>query len=83
MSTTPRIQINTSRLHQHIHDLSQIGKIGETGVCRLALSKEDRQGVELVKQWMEEAGMEAHIDPFANLIGKLKGRNPDASVLML
>ncbi|MZQ86833.1 hydantoinase/carbamoylase family amidase [Paenibacillus sp. 5J-6] len=83
MSTTPRIQINTSRLHQHIHDLSQIGKIGETGVCRLALSKEDREGVELVKQWMEEAGMEAHIDPFANLVGMLKGRNPDAPVLML
>lgn len=83
MSTTPRIQINTSRLHQHIHDLSQIGKIAETGVCRLALSQEDREGVELVKQWMEEAGMEAHIDPFANLIGKLKGRNPDAPVLML
>jgi allantoate deiminase len=83
LSTTSRIQINTSRLHQHIHDLSQIGKIGETGVCRLALSKEDREGVELVKQWMEEAGMEAHIDPFANLIGKLKGRNPAAPVLML
>lgn len=52
-------------------------------MCRLALSKEDREGVELVKQWMEAAGMEAHIDPFANLIGKLRGRNPDAPVLML
>ncbi|MDU0200703.1 M20 family metallo-hydrolase [Paenibacillus sp. MAH-36] len=83
MSTSSRIQIDTSRLHQHIHELSQIGKIGDTGVCRLALSKEDREGVELVKQWMEEAGMEAHIDPFANLIGKLRGRNPDAPVLML
>ncbi|MEC0265431.1 M20 family metallo-hydrolase [Paenibacillus anseongense] len=83
MSTSSLIQIDTSRLHQHIHELSQIGKIGDTGVCRLALSKEDREGVELVKQWMEEAGMEAHIDPFANLIGKLRGRNPDAPVLML
>ncbi|BFT72167.1 M20 family metallo-hydrolase [Paenibacillus sp. P36] len=83
MSTSSRLQIDTSRLHQHIHELSQIGKIGDTGVCRLALSKEDREGVELVKQWMEEAGMEAHIDPFANLIGKLRGRNPDAPVLML
>ncbi|MCY9660583.1 M20 family metallo-hydrolase [Paenibacillus chondroitinus] len=83
MSTSSRLHIDTSRLHQHIHELSQIGKIGETGVCRLALSKEDREGVELVKKWMEEAGMEAHIDPFANLIGKLRGRNPDAPVLML
>ncbi|WP_420850808.1 M20 family metallo-hydrolase [Paenibacillus aceris] len=83
LSTPPRIQINAARLHQHIQELAQIGKIGETGVCRLALSKEDREGVELVKAWMEEAGMEAHIDPFANLIGRLKGNNPDAPGLML
>jgi allantoate deiminase/N-carbamoyl-L-amino-acid hydrolase len=47
------------------------------------LSKEDREGVELVKSWMQEAGMEASIDPFANLIGVLKGSNPNAPVLML
>lgn len=83
MPRAPQIQINASRLQQRIQELAQIGKIGETGVCRLALSKEDREGVELVKRWMEEAGMEASIDPFANLIGVLKGNNPDAPVLML
>lgn len=79
----PPIQINSERLGQHIHDLAQIGKIGETGVCRLALSKEDRAGVELVKIWMEEAGMDAYIDPFANLIGVWRGSDPEAPVLML
>ncbi|CAH1203619.1 N-carbamoyl-L-amino-acid hydrolase [Paenibacillus allorhizoplanae] len=79
----PPIQINAERLGQHIHDLAQIGKIGETGVCRLALSKEDRAGVELVKSWMEEAGMEAYIDPFANLVGVWRGSDPGAPVLML
>ncbi|KQX69078.1 M20 family metallo-hydrolase [Paenibacillus sp. Root444D2] len=83
MPKAPQIQINASRLQQRIQELAQIGKIGETGVCRLALSKEDREGVELVKSWMQEAGMEASIDPFANLIGVLKGSNPDAPVLML
>ncbi|MEW9697609.1 M20 family metallo-hydrolase [Paenibacillus sp. SI8] len=83
MSTTPLLQINASRLHTRIEELAQIGKIGETGVCRLALSKEDREGVERVKTWMEAAGMEAHIDPFANLIGVKRGRNPHAPVLML
>ncbi|NOU76507.1 hydantoinase/carbamoylase family amidase [Paenibacillus sp. LMG 31458] len=77
------MQINASRLQRRIQELAQIGKIGETGVCRLALSKEDREGVELVKSWMQEAGMEASIDPFANLIGVLKGSNPNAPVLML
>lgn len=83
MPRAPQIQINASRLQQRIQELAQIGKIGETGVCRLALSKEDREGVELVKRWMQEAGMEASIDPFANLIGVLKGSNPNAPFLML
>lgn len=83
MGSKPALRINAARLHRKIDALSQIGKIGETGVCRLALSKEDRQGVELVKSWMEEAGLEAAVDPFGNLIGVWQGRNPDAPVLML
>lgn len=83
MPSAPQIQINASRLQRRIQELAQIGKIGETGVCRLALSKEDREGVELVKGWMQEAGMEASIDPFANLIGVFKGSNPNTPVLML
>lgn len=80
---SPRKHINENRLQQHIHDLAQIGKIGETGVCRLALTKEDRAGVELVKSWMEEAGMDTYIDAFANLIGVWRGKDPQAPVLML
>ncbi|RCW43349.1 M20 family metallo-hydrolase [Paenibacillus prosopidis] len=83
MKVTTPIHINSKRLHDRIYKLSQIGKIGETGVCRLALSKEDRAGVELVKSWMEEAWMTTRIDPFGNLIGVLEGRDPDAPVLML
>ncbi|MFC7392929.1 M20 family metallo-hydrolase [Scopulibacillus cellulosilyticus] len=75
--------INATRLRKRIEALSQIGKIGETGVCRLALSKEDRQAVELVKGWMNEAGMETRIDHFGNLIGRLEGKNPHLPVLML
>ncbi|UKS31103.1 M20 family metallo-hydrolase [Paenibacillus sp. HWE-109] len=79
----PPLQINATRLNERIQALAQIGKIGETGVCRLALSPEDRAGVELVKTWMEEAGMEASIDPFANLIGVKYGKDPAAPILML
>jgi hydantoinase/carbamoylase family amidase len=75
--------INKARLEKRIHDLSQIGKISETGVCRLALSKEDKQAVLTVKQWMEEAGLTARIDHFGNLIGRLDGRHPEAPILMI
>lgn len=80
---TRQLQINQERLKQRIEALARIGKIGETGVCRLALSPEDRAGVELVKSWMEEAGLSARIDQFGNLIGRLEGQNPAAPVLMI
>lgn len=77
------LTINKQRLEQRINELAEIGKIGETGVCRLTLSKEDRQGVEQVKRWMEQAGLTARIDHFGNLIGRLEGENPEAQILML
>lgn len=77
------LTINSDRLQKRIQDLAQIGKIGETGVCRLALSPEDRAGVDLVRNWMDEAGLATRIDDFGNLIGRLNGRNPDAPILMV
>jgi allantoate deiminase len=81
--TLKTLTINKQRLEERINELAEIGKIGETGVCRLTLSKEDRQGVEKVKSWMEEAGLTARIDHFGNLIGRLEGGNPEAPILML
>ncbi|GEN32776.1 Zn-dependent hydrolase [Aneurinibacillus danicus] len=77
------INICSERLEKRISELAKIGRIEETGVCRLALSKEDKQAVEAVKQWMIEAGMTAHVDHFGNLIGRLEGKNPTAPVLMI
>ncbi len=81
--TTRTLIINQHRLEKRINDLAEIGKIGETGVCRLTLSNEDRQAVETVKKWMEEAGLTTKIDHFGNLIGRYESENPDAPILML
>jgi N-carbamoyl-L-amino-acid hydrolase len=81
--TLQTLSINKERLEKRILELAEIGKISETGVCRLALSKEDRQAVDTVKRWMEEAGLTARIDHFGNLIGRLEGKNPDAPILMV
>ncbi|WP_400162446.1 M20 family metallo-hydrolase [Brevibacillus sp. TJ4] len=75
--------INQERLQQRIKALAEIGKLGETGVCRLALSPEDRAGVELVRGWMEEAGLETRIDHFGNLIGRFAGTHPEEPLLMI
>ncbi|SEM73510.1 M20 family metallo-hydrolase [Paenibacillus sp. OV219] len=83
MSTAGSLTINNERLHQRIEELARIGKLGDTGVCRLALSPEDLQGVLLVKSWMEQAGLAARIDAFGNLIGRLEGKDPGKPILML
>ena len=77
------LTIRQARLQERLEQLAEIGKIGETGVCRLALSPEDLAGVQLVRGWMEEAGLQTRVDHFGNLIGRLEGRNPDAPVLMI
>jgi allantoate deiminase len=75
--------IDANRVQQRIERLAQIGKISDTGVCRLALSPEDREAIEVVWGWMEEAGMTVRLDGFGNLIGRLPGRNPEAPSVML
>ncbi|RKR83737.1 allantoate deiminase/N-carbamoyl-L-amino-acid hydrolase [Mucilaginibacter gracilis] len=77
------MKINAKRLSSHFGEMSEIGKIGETGTCRPAHSKEEKQAFELASSWMQSAGMQTHIDNFGNLIGRLEGSEPDLPVLML
>lgn len=77
------MHINQCRLAAHLEQLSHYGKIGDTGVCRPALSEIERAAFEVVSEWMQEAGMSVHIDNFGNLIGRLEGKNLNAPVLMI
>lgn len=77
------MKINSKRLEQHFTELAKIGQIGETGVCRPALSAVEKQAFEVARQWMQEAGMTVRIDHFGNLIGRYEGKNPKAPVLMI
>ncbi|WP_308634563.1 M20 family metallo-hydrolase [Paenibacillus silvisoli] len=82
MTASNGLTIRPERLHRRIDELAQIGKLGDTGVCRLALSPEDLQGVLLVKGWMEGAGLQTRIDAFGNLIGRLDGKDAGKPLLM-
>src|SRR5699024_12873090 len=77
------LTINKDRLAGRLTELAEIGRIGETGVCRLALSKEYKEGMERVREWMDEAGLKTRFDNFGNLIGRLEGKNPDKHAVML
>lgn len=77
------LTIDADRVQQRIDRLAQIGRISDTGVSRMALSSEDREAVEVVRGWMEEAGMTVRLDGFGNLIGRLAGADGEAPAVML
>jgi len=64
------VMINGGRLLQHLQDLSQIGCNKATGgINRFSFTLEEKQAIELVTTYMEQAGMSVTIDAVGNLIG--------------
>lgn len=76
------MQINSERLLGNIERYAQIGKKGEIGVERIALSSEDQQARDLLKTQMTDAGLEVHIDQLGNMIGLRKGKYDVPAVAM-
>ncbi len=71
------IKINPARLWNDIIESGKIGATEKGGLCRLALSDEDRQ----VREWFVEAcraeGCEVRFDELGNLFARRPGRHPD------
>ncbi len=78
---TSTLAVNGDRLNHYIDRLADIGQLPHGGIRRLAFSPEDCQARQLVRHWMEQAGMKVRIDAAGNIIGHYPGRNPKASVL--
>jgi N-carbamoyl-L-amino-acid hydrolase len=72
--TVTDICIDIDRLLQRIKELGRIGALEGGGVCRLALTEVDRQGRDLVLEWMKELDLRISIDRIGNVIGVRAGR---------
>lgn len=62
-----------------------LARISDTpdGISRLYLSPAYRDGLRLVEQWMQAAGMSTWVDAVGNQWGRLAADDPDAPVLIL
>ncbi len=67
------LRIDSDRLGARIGELAQIGALEGGGVCRLALTEDDRKGRDLVCRWMQELGLEISVDRIGNVVGIRKG----------
>src|SRR5215470_11133263 len=78
---TPSPRINLDRLVGRLDQFNRIGALPGGGVCRLALSDEDRAGRDLLVQWMHEIGLNVTIDAIGNIIGVRRGRDDEAPMM--
>ena len=81
METQPT-GINLDRLLGRIEQLAQVGAIDGGGVCRLALTPEDKAGRDLVVSWMRELGLSIRTDTMGNVIAVRPGLEDGPPVMM-
>jgi beta-ureidopropionase / N-carbamoyl-L-amino-acid hydrolase len=79
MTDAPRIDID--RLLHRLRTLGEVGGLPGGGVCRLALTDEDRRGRDLVRGWMEALGLLVTVDPIGNVVGVWAGREAGPPVM--
>ncbi|MDQ3823764.1 MAG: M20/M25/M40 family metallo-hydrolase, partial [Actinomycetota bacterium] len=51
---------------------------GGPGANRVGATAEEDEAHRLAAAWMREAGLDVEVDPAGNLLGRLRGRAPDA-----
>jgi len=67
------VRINGDRLNASLQELAGIGATPAGGVTRLAVSDEDREGRNQIREWFERAGLVVTIDDFGNMVGTRTG----------
>ena len=77
--TTP--VLNENRLLKSLNELGSIGALPGGGVCRLALTDEDRRGRDWVVARMRALGMSVSIDAIGNGVGVYAGLEEAAPVM--
>ncbi len=76
------LRIDLDRLTARLDDLAKVGTIDGGGVCRLALTDEDKAGRDLVMSWMKELGLEVTVDRIGNVVGVGAGRESGPPVMI-
>ena len=71
------LRINGERLWQRLMTMAEIGATPKGGVCRVALTEEDRQGRDLFIQWCRQANCTISIDQMGNIFARRAGLNND------
>lgn len=75
-------RINSARLWQTIEQMAEKGATPDGGVCRLALSDQDREGRDLFCHWLKELNLVVQVDQAGNIFAIRPGSREAEPVLM-
>ena len=70
---TAALRVNGERLLRRLAALAEVGAIDGGGVCRLALTDDDRAGRDRVVGWMRALGLTVTIDRIGNVLATRAG----------
>lgn len=73
----------TGRVARDLEHLKQFTATPGDGCTRLPFTKEARDAVNYLREIMEEAGLEVREDAAGNVIGVMKGEDPQAPCIMM
>lgn len=76
------VSIDPSRLSGRIRTMGQIGALPGGGVCRLAMTDEDKQGRDQFVAWLRELGMSVHVDVIGNIWGIRAGAEDGPPIMI-
>ena len=76
------LEVNGARLWRSLMELAEIGATPAGGVCRLALTDDDKAGRDLFVAWCERAGCEVRIDQVGNIFARRAGTDPARASVM-
>jgi len=76
------MRIDLPRLLDRLAVLGRIGALPGGGVCRLALTAEDRQARDQLVGWMQALGLAVSVDAIGNIFGVRAGRQDGPPVMV-
>lgn len=74
--------VDRDRLWASHMEMARIGATPKGGVCRLALSDEDKASRDLFAAWAEAAGCTVRVDAVGNIFARRPGSDADAPCVM-
>jgi len=73
------MRVNGDRLWNRLMEMGQIGCTPQGGVCREALTDEDKAGRDLFISWCKSVGCKITVDKIGNIFARRKGKDNDLS----